>query len=65
MDGMQAADEEGYNCVLSVHDECITEPPDDNHYSDKKLSKILVGSSIWADRLPLAAKGFTTNRYRK
>jgi DNA polymerase len=65
MDGMQAADEEGYNPILTVHDEGLTEPPDEDKYSDKGLSKLLVGSSLWANGLPLAAKGFTTYRYRK
>jgi len=65
MDGLLAADEEGYNPVLSVHDEAITEPPDEERYGEKGLSAILVGSSLWADGLPLAAKGFTTYRYRK
>lgn len=65
MDGLLAADEAGYNCILSVHDECITEPPNDEKYTDKSLSRLLVGSSLWADGLPLAAKGFTAYRYRK
>lgn len=65
MDGLLAADILGYNPVLSVHDEAITEPPDDDLFSDKALSQILVGSSPWARRLPLAAKGFTAQRYRK
>jgi len=65
MDGLLAADEEDYNPVLSVHDECIAEPPDDERYSEKHLSKLLVESSLWADGLPLAAKGFSAHRYRK
>lgn len=65
MDGLLAADEAGYNPVLSVHDEALTEPPDDDQYNDKALSSILVGSSLWADGIPLAAKGFTGKRYRK
>jgi DNA polymerase len=65
MDGMLAADEAGYNPVLSVHDEAITEPPDEDQYSDKHLSELLAGSSLWADGLPLAAKGKTSKRYSK
>ena len=65
MDGLLAADEEDYSPVLSVHDECIAEPPDDERYSEKHLSKLLVESSLWADGLPLAAKGFSAHRYRK
>jgi DNA polymerase len=65
MDGLVAADEAGYNPVLSVHDEAITEPLDDDGYTDTGLSKLLVEASLWADGLPLAAKGFTACRYRK
>jgi len=65
MDGLLAADDAGYNPVLSVHDEAITEPPDDDNFTDKGLSGLLVGSSLWADGIPLSAKGFTAMRYRK
>jgi DNA polymerase len=65
MDGALAADEIDYKPVLSVHDELITEPPEDERYSDKELSRLLIQSSLWADGIPLAAKGFTTYRYRK
>jgi len=64
MDGLLAADEEGYNPVLSVHDEAITEPPDEDRYNDKHLSRLLVESSLWADGLPMAAKGSTSYRYK-
>jgi DNA polymerase bacteriophage-type len=65
MDGLLAADTAGYKPILSVHDEAITEPPDESRYSDKELSRLLVESSGWALGLPLAAKGFTAHRYRK
>lgn len=64
MDGLLAADDEGYNPVLSVHDEAITEPPDEDRYNDKHLSQLLIESSLWADGLPLAAKGSTSYRYK-
>lgn len=65
MDGLLAADEADYNPVLSVHDEALTEPVDDDRFNDKELSKLLVSSSLWADGLPLAAKGKTAYRYAK
>lgn len=66
MDGLLAADEANYNPVLSVHDEGITEPPDEPTYNDRRLSEILVtASKSWTGTLPLAAKGFTAYRYRK
>jgi DNA polymerase bacteriophage-type len=65
MDGLLAADEAGYNPILSVHDEAITEPPDEDIYSTEALSELLVRSSLWAYGLPLSAKGFEGYRYRK
>ena len=65
MDALVAADEAGYNPVLSVHDEAVTEPPDLPEYNDKHLSALMVGASLWADGLPLAAKGKTSYRYAK
>jgi DNA polymerase len=65
MDGLLAADEAGYNPVLSVHDEGITEPPDSDEYTAEGLSQLLVASSLWADGLPLAAKGKVSYRYSK
>ena len=65
MDGLLAAEEHEYNPVLSVHDEAITEPPDDPMYDDKHLSELMISNSPWAVGLPLAAKGFTAYRYRK
>lgn len=55
----------GYPLVLTVHDEVITEPPDSDEFNDKELSRILATNPPWAPGLPLAAKGFTTYRYRK
>jgi DNA polymerase len=66
MDGLLAAEEAGYSCTLSVHDEAITEPPDSKRYGQKKLSKILINASrSWAVGLPLAAKGRDSMRYGK
>ena len=66
MDGLLAADEAGYNPVLSVHDEAITEPPDEDRFNDKDLSNILVvASKRWTKGLPLAAKGRVSYRYGK
>jgi len=65
MDGLLAADAAGYSPILSVHDESITEPPNEEKYNDEELSRLLVASSSWANCLPLAAKGFSAQRYRK
>lgn len=65
MDGLLAADSEGYNPVLSVHDELICEPNDSPRYTPVDLSAVMTTSSPWAAGLPLAAKGWAGPRYRK
>jgi DNA polymerase len=65
MDGLLAADEAEYQPILSVHDEVITEPPDEERFTERGLSLELTNNSLWAEYLPLAAKGFTAYRYRK
>jgi DNA polymerase len=65
MDGLVAADDAGFEPVLSVHDEIICEPPDDSAFDDKLLSQLMTESSPWAAGMPLAAKGFTGYRYAK
>ena len=65
MDGLLGADAAGYEPELTIHDEIIAEPEDDPRYTDAGLSEIMVSNSLWADGLPLTAKGFTSKRYRK
>jgi DNA polymerase bacteriophage-type len=66
--GMLQAENNGFDIVLSVHDELITE------VFDKRLAKDAAelafwmtyqGGFQWAEGLPLAAAGFETYRYRK
>lgn len=63
--GMMRAKAAGYRTVLTVHDELVTEQPDDPRYTHMALSKILATNEDWNRGLPLAAKGFETYRYRK
>lgn len=65
MDWLVAADDDGFNPILSVHDEIITEPIDVDEYDDIRLSELAQTCSPWTKGLPLAAKGFTAKRYRK
>lgn len=62
---MIPAEEAGYQVVLSVHDELITETPDTDAYNVGQLSSLMASTPAWADGLPLAAAGFETHRYRK
>lgn len=64
-DAMPRAEAEDYPIVLTVHDELMAECRDDVAFTDKRLSEILSSNPKWAPGLPLAAKGFTTKRYKK
>ena len=63
--GLRGAEAAGYGVVLRVHDELITETPDDAAFSAAGLSGIMSTNPSWAVGLPLAAAGFETHRYRK
>ena len=62
---MPAIDAAGYEIVLSVHDELLTETPDSDSYNVDALSKMMATAPTWAKGIPLAAAGFETIRYRK
>lgn len=55
----------GYEIVLRVHDELVTETPDEARFSADALAKAMIRPHEWADGLPLAADGFETYRYRE
>jgi len=63
--GMALAERAGYEICLHVHDELITETPDDPAYSAEGLSALMATEPGWSFGLPLAAAGFECNRYRK
>ena len=63
MDWLLLADAEGYDPVLSVHDEIICEPRDDVRFTDQGLSALV--AHIAPPGLPLTAKGKTQYRYSK
>ena len=62
---MFAIEAEGYEIVLTVHDEDITEAPDTPEYNAEHLARLMAKAPAWADDLPLAAAGFEAYRYRK
>ena len=63
--GMLLADPAGYEILLTVHDELITETPDTDEFSHEGLAEIMAKVPTWAMGLPLAAAGFEAARYRK
>jgi len=62
---MQPVEDAGYKIVLTVHDEILTECPDDPAYTAEALGKMMATAPKWAEGCPLAAAGFETTRYRK
>lgn len=64
-DTMPDVETEGYDVVLTVHDELITEAPDTPEYTHTRLAELMSTQPTWAADLPLAAAGFETYRYRK
>lgn len=62
---MPTIEDTGYDIVLSVHDELLTETPDTEQYSHTQLAELMSDNPPWAQGLPLSAAGFETTRYRK
>lgn len=62
-DNMPRIENDGFDIILTVHDEIITEAPVDKTVDN--LSALLATVPSWAEGLPLAAAGFETERYRK
>lgn len=62
---MPAIERAGYEIVLSVHDELLTETPDREEFNADELGRMMATAPEWARGIPLAAAGFETARYRK
>lgn len=56
---------DGFEIVLTVHDEVITETPDDDEFTAQRLSALLAQNKPWSEGLPLAAAGYHAYRYKK
>lgn len=55
----------GYEILLTVHDEDITETPDTEEFSADHLAALMSTNPEWCPDLPLAAAGFEAYRYKK
>ena len=62
---MPAIDGAGYEILVTIHDELLTETPDNESYSADVLAEMMSRRPPWAPTVPLAAAGFETDRYRK
>lgn len=58
-------DRAGFEPILTVHDEILTEAPDDDAHDFKQLEAAMEILPRWAKGLPLAAAGFSSYRYHK
>lgn len=64
-DSMPNIEAAGYDIVLHVHDEVITETPDTPEYDARHLAAIMSTPPDYAPDIPLAAAGYEAYRYRK
>lgn len=55
----------GFEIILTVHDEVVAYCDAGRHEPHEELAKLMATNKPWAEGLPLAAEGFTTQRYRK
>lgn len=55
----------GYPPILSVHDEAISEVPDDNRYTEAEYLRIMTEPQPWAAGFPLKAESGSGYRYAK
>lgn len=62
---MPAIEADGFELILTIHDEDIAEAPDTPEYSVDRFCTHIATVPAWAEGLPLAAAGFEGYRYRK
>ncbi|AHG23439.1 DNA polymerase I [Edwardsiella phage eiAU-183] len=62
---MLPVDNAGYEIILSVHDELITETPDTAEYNVAELERLMCDLPAWAKGFPLKAEGWEGYRYKK
>lgn len=55
----------GWPIILHVHDEIVTEVPNEPEYSVEKLEQLMCALPVWARGFPLAAEGAELMRYAK
>lgn len=64
-EGMIKAEWDGFGAVLTVHDEVVTECPDENLWQHEQLGSNLTSNPSWCRDLPLAAEGYQSRFYKK
>jgi DNA polymerase len=64
-ENMPAVEAAGYDIILDIHDEDLTEAPDTDDFNAEHLSSLIAAVPDWAEGLPLSAAGFDGYRYKK
>lgn len=64
-DKMLKLDEEGFNIVLTIHDEIICDELKDSKHTLARMESIMCDAVNWAPEIPLNVEGFASYRYKK
>jgi DNA polymerase len=65
-EAMLRVEEAGYEVVLSVHDELLTEVPEDSKtLTVENFEKLMAELPAWAKGLPVKVEGWEDERYHK
>ena len=65
-EGLLAAADDGFNIVMHVHDEIVTEhPKGDNYYTVERLRELMSQPIPWCADMPMDAAGYAGEIYRK
>jgi DNA polymerase len=65
-EGLLAAADDGFNIVMHVHDEIVTEhPKGDNYYTVERLRELMSQPIEWCADMPMDAAGYAGEIYRK
>jgi len=64
-DGHMAVEDAGYPLILSVHDEGLSEVPDDPRFSVQEYNRLMTILPSWAQDFPLESDCWEGPRYKK
>ena len=64
-EAMLKLEKEGYNVVLTIHDEIVCEVPKNSKYNTEGMGNIMCQAPKWAIGCPISTEGTTTRRYKK